>query len=369
LNKLLRRDRLCNGLFRKNAGDATQGGLCHNAFMVLRFLIACAIFVGTLPAQTTTIRLGTLVPKGSRWLDILQAMGDEWKEESGGSVELKIYPGGEQGDEPEMLQKMRIKKLQAVAISGEGLSGINPSVFALQVPMLLDSYEELDYVRDRIAPRLEKELAQRGFVVLNWADVGWVHFFTKQPAVHPDDIRKLKLCVLQGDSNTFELFRVNGFRPIALAATDILTGLQTGLVDAFQSPPLLALSNQWFGGAKNMLDLRFVQLVGATLISKEVWDKIPQQVKKPMQESARIAGIGLREEIRKAEASSIPLMQQFGLNVVHADDKSLEEWRKLSESLYPTFRGSIVPADLFDEVKRLRDEYRKAHPVQRAAER
>jgi TRAP-type C4-dicarboxylate transport system substrate-binding protein len=265
-----------------------------------------------------------------------------------------------------MVQKMRIKKLQAVAISGEGLSGINPSVSALQVPMLLDSYEELDYVRDRISPRLERELAQRGFILLNWADVGWVHFFTKQPAVHPDDIRNMKLSVLQGDNDTFRLFKNNGFRPIALAATDILTGLQTGLVDAIQSPPLLALSNQWFGGAKNMLDVRFVQLVGATLISKEVWDKIPPQLQKPMQESSRIAGVGLREEIRKAEASSIPLMQQFGLNVVHADDKSLEEWHRLSESLYPTFRGGIVPVELFDEVLRLRDHYRKTHPAERA---
>jgi len=333
--------------------------------MVCRILIACAIFLGTLPSQTT-IRMGTLVPKGSRWHEILQAMGDEWKKESGETVELKIYPGGEQGDEPEMVQKMRIKKLQAVAISGEGLSGIDPSVSALQVPMLLDSYEELDYVRDRISPRLERELAQRGFILLNWADVGWVHFFTKQPAVHPDDIRKMKLSVLQGDNDTFQLFKDNGFRPIALAATDILTGLQTGLVDAIQSPPLLALSNQWFGGAKNMLDVRFVQLVGATLISKEVWDKIPPQLQKPMQESARIAGVGLREEIRKAEASSIPLMQQFGLNVVHADDKSLEEWHRLSESLYPTFRGGIVPVELFDEVLRLRDHYRKTHPAERA---
>jgi TRAP-type C4-dicarboxylate transport system substrate-binding protein len=323
--------------------------LCQNALMVLRILIACAILLRTLPAQTTVIRLGTLVPKGSRWHEILQNLGDEWKKQSGGTVELKIYPGGEQGDEPEMVQKMRIKKLQAVAISGAGLADLDPSVYALQIPMLL-----------------EKELAQRGFILLNWADVGWVHFFTKQPAMHPDDIRKLKLCVLQGDGTTFQLYKTNGFRPIALAATDILTGLQTGLVDAIQSPPLLALSNQWFGGAKNMLDLRFLQLVGATLISKDVWDKIPPPLQKQMQESARVAGIGLREEIRKAEASSIPLMQQFGLNVVHADDKTLEEWHRLSESIYPKFRGGIVPAELFDEVLRLRDEYRKTHPVERA---
>jgi TRAP-type C4-dicarboxylate transport system substrate-binding protein len=330
--------------------------------VMARFLIAFLLAAATLPAQTI-IKLGTMVPKGSPWHDILLKMGEDWKKVSGGKVELKIYPTGEQGDEPEMVQKIRIKKLQAVAISGAGLSGIEPSVTALEVPMMLNSYEELDFVRDRISQRLEKGLADRGFIVLNWGDAGWVHFFTKQPAMHPDDIRKMKLCVLQGDSSTFELYKRTGFHPVALAATDILTGLQTGLIDAFQSPPLFALSNQWFGSAKNMLDIRFAQLVGATLISKEVWDKIPAPVRKDMLAAARTAGVGLREEIRKAETSSIPLMQQFGLNVVHADKQATAEWRALAETIWPKLRGTMMPADLFDQVKQLRDEFRKTHPV------
>jgi TRAP-type C4-dicarboxylate transport system substrate-binding protein len=331
-----------------------------------RVVIAFLVLTAALPAQTI-IRLGTLVPKGSPWHEILLNMGEEWKKASGGKVELKVYPGGEQGDEPEMVQKIRIKKLQAVAISGAGLSGIDAAVTALQVPMMLSSYEELDYVRDKISARLEKGLAQRGFVVLNWGDAGWVHFFTKQPATRPDDIRKLKLCVLQGDNSTFQLYKINGFRPVALAATDILTGLQTGLIDAFQSPPLFALSNQWFGGAKYMLDIQFAQLVGATLVAKDVWDKIPAPVQKDLLASARKAGVALRDEIRKAEASSIPMMQQFGLNVVKVDAKAMAEWRQLAEGIWPKLRGPMVPPDLFDEVKRLRDEYRKAHPVAGAA--
>jgi len=336
--------------------------------VMARFLIALFLATATLPAQTI-IRLGTLVPKGSRWDEILINMGEEWKKVSGGKVELRIYPSGEQGDEPEMVQKIRIKKLQAVAISGAGLSGIDSAVTSLEVPMMMSSYEELDYVRDHISARLEKGLAQRGFIVLNWGDAGWVHFFTKQPAMRPDEIRKMKLCVLQGDNSTFELYKINGFRPVALAATDILTGLQTGLIDAFQSPPLFALSNQWFGGAKNMLDIQFAQLVGATLIDKEVWNKIPPAIQKDLMTSARAAGVALREEIRKAEAGSVPIMQQFGLNVVHPDAKATAEWRQLAESIWPKLRGTMVPADLFDEVKRLRDEFRKTHPVATAAGR
>jgi TRAP-type transport system periplasmic protein len=332
------------------------------ARVVLALLLASA----ALPAQTI-IRMGTLVPKNSPWDEILIKMGEEWKQASGGKIELRLYPGGEQGDEPEMVQKIRIKKLQAVALSGAGLSGIDGSVTALEIPMMLSSYEELDYVRDHIADRLDKGLASKGFIVLNWGDAGWVHFFTKQPASSPDDIRKMKLCVLQGDNSTFELYKINGVNPVALAATDVLTGLQTGLIDAFQSPPLFALSNQWFGGAKNMLDIPFAQLVGATVIDKSVWDKIPAPVQKDMLESARKAGVALREEIRKAEAGSIPIMQQFGLNLVKPDAKATAEWRRLAEGIWPKLRGTMMPADLFDQVKRLRDEYRKAHPVSAGA--
>lgn len=328
-----------------------------------------AFGAATVAAQTTVIRLGTLVPKDSPWYQILSKMGEEWKQSSGGKIELKIYAGGEQGDEPEMVQKVRIKKLQAVALSGAGLSGILPDVSALQIPLMLDSYEEFDYVRDHIAPRLESGLAKRGYIVLNWGYAGWVHFYTKRPATRPDEIRAMKLCVLQGDAASFAIYQQNGFHPVALAATDIFTGLQTGLVDAIQGPPLFALTNQWYVGAKNMLDIKFALLVGATVVAKDVWDRIPAPLQKQLMASARTAGVGLRSEIRKAEANAIPLMEQFGLKVVHADAEAQAEWHKLAENLYPKFKATMVPPDLFDEVKRLRDEYRKAHGTPAAGSR
>jgi TRAP-type C4-dicarboxylate transport system substrate-binding protein len=82
-----------------------------------------------------------------------------------------------------------------------------------------------------------------------------------------------------------------------------------------------------------------------------------------MMAAARTAGVGLREEIRKAEANAIPLMQQFGLNVVHPDANAVAEWHKLAQSIYPKLKATMVPPDLFNEVQRLRDEYRKAHPA------
>ena len=329
---------------------------------MLRIAIALLTLASAASAQTIVIRLGTLAPRNSRWHQLILDMGEKWSKASGGKVELKVYPGGEQGDEPEMVQKMRIKALQAVAISGAGLSGIDAASAALQIPMMYDSWDELDYVRDRIGPQLEKGLATRGFIVLNWADTGWIRFFSKKPATTPEDFRRMKICVLQGDSFTFELLKRDGFQPVSLATTDILTGLQTGLIDSFQAPPMVAFASQWFGGAHYMLDMKVAPLTGATLVAKDTWDRIPAGLRPQLLAIARDSGAAIRQEIRRMEDSSIAMMQTLGLHVVHADANAVEQWRTLIEQkLWPMLRGGGMPAPLFDEVKYLRDEYRAEH--------
>jgi TRAP-type C4-dicarboxylate transport system substrate-binding protein len=302
--------------------------------------------------------MGTVAPDGSPWHQILQQMGQDWRHISGGQVELRIYPGGVLGDEPDMIQKMRIGQLQAVALSGSGLSRLEPAVACLQIPLLIDSYEELDYVRDRIAPRLEQAIEQKGYVVLNWGDAGWVHFFTKTPAKRLDDIRRMKLFIMAGDADTLELYHSAGFRPVPLATTDMLPALQTGLIDAFDVPPLLAMLNQWFGVAQYMIDIKWAPLVGATIVSKKTWERIPEPNRTKMLEAARAAGLRLRGEIRKMGDDAVEAMKKRGLKVITLDAATAAEWRREVEEAYPKLRGRLVAADLFDEVRRLRDEFR-----------
>jgi len=317
-------------------------------------LLGCA----TPAMPQTIIKMGTLAPDGSPWHQTLQSMGERWRKISAGQVKLVIYPGGVLGDEPDMVNKMRIGQIQAAGLSGAGLSGIEPGVMALQIPMMFDSYEELDYVRERVAPRLEKMVEARGYVVLNWGDVGWVHFFTTRPASRMGDMRKMKLLTLAGDNDTLELWKANGFRAVPLAATDILTGLQTGLVEAVPNTPLFALLDQSFGIARNMIDVKWAPLIGATVITRRMWDSLPAAQRSDMMKAAREAGVSLRDGIRKMGDEAIVTMQKRRLQVIHADAAALAEWRREAEGVYPKLRGGQVPAELFDEVRKLRDEYR-----------
>lgn len=327
-------------------------------------LIACIALLSLVPPaysqRPLRINVGTVAPEGSPWHEILQQMGQDWEEISGGKVILRIYPSGVLGDENDMLRKVRIGQLQAVALSSAGLERIERSVSCLQIPMLIDTYEELDYVWDRIAPTLEARLEQKGFVVLNWGDVGWVYFFTKEPAKTPNDIRKLKLFTSAGDPEAEKLYKELGFRPVPLAVTDLLPALQTGLIEAFDVPPLFALLDQSFALAKNMIDLKWAPLVGATVVSKRIWERIPEQLRPQLLQAARAAGQQRRSEIRKLGEDAIVEMQKRGLNVIHLDATALAEWRAEAEAAYPKLRGGLVPAGLFDEVVRLRNEYRSS---------
>ena len=310
----------------------------------------------------TILRLGTVVPKGSAWHDTLLYLRQEWWRISDGEVDLRIYAGGVLGDETQMVRQVRAGRIQAVALSANGLSRIDGGVAALQIPLMLDSYEELDYVRDRIAPKLEQRIEEQGtkHKVLFWTDGGWVRFFAKKPVRTLDDIRKMRLFTSAGDAETEKLWKSFRFNVVPLSATDMLTSLQTGMIDAFDVPPLFALFDRSYTQAPNMLDLKIAPLIGGVVVSKKAWDTVPEQYRDEMLKAGREAGAKLRGEIRRLGPDSIVQMKQRGLNVIVPDKATLDAWQSEVEAIYPKLRGSYCPADLFDEVKRLRDEYRKS---------
>ena len=306
-----------------------------------------------------TIKMATVAPEGSPWHDVLKQMSQDWEKVSAGKVKLRLYPGGVLGDEAALVTKLRIGQLHAAALSGVGLYRIDRGVACLGVPMMFDTYEELDRVRDKLAPRLEQAFEAQGFVVLNWGDAGWIRFFSKEPARTPDDIRRMKLFIAADDAETLELYRAFGAKPVPLAETDILASLQTGLITAFDVPPLLALLNQWFAVAPNMLDVRWAPLVGATIISRRSFMNLPADLRPQLLDAGRQAGARFRDDMRRLSEEAIPAMEKRGLKVHRPDPATIALWRREAEAAWPKLRGTMVPPDLFDEAKRLRDEARK----------
>jgi TRAP-type C4-dicarboxylate transport system substrate-binding protein len=312
-------------------------------------------------AQTQRIRLGTLAPQGSSYHRILQEMGEKWRVATSGGVQLVVYAGGTMGNETELVRRMRLGQLQAATITITGLQEIDPAVTALQeIPMMFRSLEEVEYVRSHFEPTLERLLAAKGFVVLFWADAGWVRYFSRTAALHPDDFKSLKTFVTAGDIEHFDLLKAAGHAPVALDWSDALTSLQTGMIDVVPTIPYYALAGQLYTVANHLLEINWVPLVGATIISKKTWDRLPATTQARLREAALEAGTQFQAAGRKENDEAVAAMRERGLTIVPVPPAVAGEWRAMAEDFYPRIRGSMVPADMFDEVARLVARYRSA---------
>jgi TRAP-type C4-dicarboxylate transport system substrate-binding protein len=232
------------------------------------------------PMEPVGIPLGTLALEGTSFVSALKEMGEKWSNASGGAIKLTVY-AGTQGGEANMVRKMNSGILKAGMLTVVGLSDIDRSVGGLSfLPLTFRTWEEYDYVREKLSPRLEKLLLDKGYVVLFWGDAGWVRFFSKTAVVHPDDLKKLDLFTWAGDSFQVDLMKTLGYHPVPRETADILPGLKTGLISASPLPPYQALAGQCYTIAKHMLDLKWSVLSGAAIIRKDVWDKFPADIQK-----------------------------------------------------------------------------------------
>lgn len=326
-------------------------GLVSLAFLVLLAPPAPA-------AGQVTIKMATLVPDGSSWHLALKQMAEEWKTVSAGAVQVRLYAGGVAGDDPDVVRKMRLGTLNGAVLTSAGIGEIDKSVFALGIPMMYDSYDEVYAVLEKMRPGLEAKLAAKGFVVLGWADGGWVHYFSQKPVATPDDLRQLKLFTWAGDTEGVELLKAARFNPIPLPSTELSTALQTGLVQAFGAPPQVTVIAQYYNHAKFMTDVDWQLLLGAIVVSKDLWAKIPADIQPKIRTAAETASAKLRADVRASAGRDVEAMKKRGLQVVPVSAAQRAEWVKLVDGLRDKIRGPIVPAEAFDEALKYRDEVR-----------
>lgn len=324
--------------------------LCLGALLVLLAPVASA--------QEQQLRIGTLAPKNSLYHRQLMGLGEAWRKAQGGGKYL-VYPDGSQGGETDMVRRMRIGQLQGALMSVTGLREIEPSIAALQaMPLMFCSWEEVDYVREKMRPAMEQKFLAQGFVVLAWGDAGWVRFFSKKPARHPDDYKPMKFFAWGGEAEQQEIMKRLGYTPVPLETADILPAIQTGMIDAVPSTPYFALATQIYNTAGNMLDLNWAPIVGALIVTKKAWDAMTPATQQAVREAGAKAGGEIRAQARKEVDEAVAAMQKRGLAVNRPDAAQMQAWNALAERLHPQIRGSMVPAATFDEVLGHLKDYR-----------
>jgi len=310
-------------------------------------------------AEAVKLRLGALAPRGTTWHRSLLELGEKWRTAEGPGAEFVVYGGGSQGGEADMVRRLRVGQLNAAMLTVIGLTEIDPSVAALQkMPLMFRSWDELDYVREKLRPALEKRFIERGFVVLCWGDAGWVRFFSKSPAVHPQDYQRLKIFAWAGDAAQADIMKGLGYQPVVLEVADILPGLQTGMINMVPSTPFWALTLQFYPHAPYMLELDWAPLVGAVIVTRKAWDAMTPAGRDTLTRAGAEMGVQLRALSRREHDESVEAMKKRGLKVQTLTPQIEAEWRLAAERMYPLVRGNMVPAEFFDEVQRLLREYR-----------
>lgn len=329
---------------------STQFPMLHRFTLAL---LACLVMCAGTPALAADkqLRVASLVPKNSLYHRQLMDIGEAWRTAQGGNAKYLVYTDGSQGGEAEMVRRMRIGQLQGALISVVGLTEIEPTISALQsMPLLFRSWEELDYVREKMRGAMEKKFLEKGFVVLAWGDAGWVRFFSKEPAFRPDDYKKMKFFVWGSEPEQQAIMKSLGYTPVPLETTDILPSIQTGMINVVPSTPYFALASQIFETAPNMLEINWSPIVGALVVTKKAWDDMSPAAQEATRVASEKAGVQMRTKARQEVDEAVAAMKKRGLVVNRPSPEQMREWNDLVEKLYPRIRGTMVPADTFDEV-------------------
>ena len=327
----------------------------HNKrrFVMLSGLLAAWVVAGvpTVQAKTQQLRIGSLVPKNSLYHRQLIDIADSWRTAQGTGARYVVFPDGVQGGEAEMARRMRIGQLQGALLSVVGLREIEPSIAALQaMPLLFRNWEEVDYVREKMRPAMEKKFLDKGFVVLAWGDAGWVRFFSKEAALRPDDYKRMKFFAWGSEPDQQNIMKSLGYTPVPLETTDILPAIQTGMINVVPSTPYFALATQVYNSAPHMLEINWAPIVGALVVTRKAWDGMSPEVQKVVRAASDKAGAEIRTKARQEVEEAVDAMKKRGLTVNKPNAAQMKEWNDLAESLYPRIRGTMVPAETFDEV-------------------
>lgn len=321
--------------------------------------LPCALAPVPALAQPGVVKLATLVPEGSVWDKALREMGAEWSKGTQGRVTLRVYPGGVAGDEPDVVRKMRIGQLHAAAVTTAGLASIDPAFNVFGIPMFFESYPELYATLDALEPTLKQRLEAKGFVLLSWGHGGWVYFFTKAPVSSVGDLRKSKLFVWAGDEHMVQLWKSYGFQPVALAATDIMTGLQTGMIDAYPTTPLLGLTLQWYRMTPNMVGMGLAPLVGGLVMTKAAWNKIAESDRKAILAACARLERRLEVEVPRQDTTAVAEMRKRGLTVNPVTGAAAAEFESTAERFAAGMSGDKVPPEILALARKERDAFRK----------
>lgn len=320
----------------------------------MKRFISVALFL-LLTARATSamavneIKIAILAPEGSTWHKVMTAWDKELFQKTQGRMKLKIYSGGSMGDEQDIVRKMRIGQVHAAGFTGLGLGIVNPAVRVLELPMLVSNYDQADAVTKKIQPKLEAGFDQKGFVLLGWAETGFINIFSNKPIATLKDMNGMKMWAWEGDILVAEMYKAYKIIPIPLPLTDVLTSLQTKMIDAVYAPPLGAIALQWFTSTKYMTDLKLSDSTGGILMTKQALATLTPSDQQILKDTGRKYATELIKQTRSDNEKSYATLAKSGVQTVSVPPEEVEKIRTTAREVWKALVGKLYSQDLLDE--------------------
>jgi TRAP-type C4-dicarboxylate transport system substrate-binding protein len=311
------------------------------------------------PARAETeVRIATLAPSGSPWMEVLSKAQAEIKDKTGGRVVLKYYEGGQQGDERDFVRKIGLGQLDGAAITSVGLAMIDESIRVLELPMMFQSVEELDYVADKMWPYFQKKFEKKGFKLNDRGDVGWIYFMSKNKVASLADLKGQKVWMWGDDQLVGAMFKKLGLNGIPLGVPEVDAGLTSGKINACYGSTVAAVALQWYSKVKYMTSMPMSFGIAATVVSQKALDKLSAEDRKTLETISKAGSKKLRKVIRKANEDAKTTMTRKGISVVQTPVAMVDEFTKAAQEVWKELAGKVYSKEELDMVLKYRDEFR-----------
>ena len=316
---------------------------------VLLLLVAALLLPGTTtPTKAEegyTLRIASLVPEGSSWMKVLNAWNKTLKERTNGKLKLRFYPGGSQGDERDFVRKMRVGQLDGGVVTMTGMSMLIPAMNVLVLPGLLETYEKLDRVREKMAPDFGAMFEKEGFKFVGWGDAGKTRLFSVKPIKRPSEIKAMRPWVWKDDPIFVEFYQVIGASAVRLGVPEVYPALQTRMVDVVSSSAITAVSFQWYTRVKYMTAHNSAIIVGGTMMRKDKYDELPADLQEAFDSTAARAHEILNKVVRKEDEKAYKVVVDKGIQPVDAGDGKAE-WDEAHKKVRDNLTGRMFPKSL-----------------------
>ena len=318
-----------------------------------------------LAAQQYTIKFATLAPEGSTWIKVMRELDSAVRAESGGRLGFRLYPGGVAGDEKDVIRKIRLGQYGGGGFTGVGVGEVAKKVRILDAPLFFKSYDEVEYIQQRYEKDFEQSFEDGGFVLLGWAEVGFVYVFSSKLVRSFADLRSLKPWMWEGDPIAQAAYQAIGVSPVPLSATDVMTSLQTGMVDAVYASPYTLIALQWFTRVTYAMTQPLADALGAAIISKKIYDSLPDDLKGILVTTSRKYISRLTASSRKDNAKAIETLKARGVKFVPAPPEIASEFQTIGTKARQLLVGTLYSQEFLGDVERSLAEFRAEHPAPR----